>query len=181
MDADEERAYVDRLRQQRAEKSQFFTEHPQSPIPPGEREEFPGLSHFPVDPDYRFVVELDEYDEKESITVETSDGKRREYLRWGSFTVDIGDESVTIQAYKGDADEDRLWVPFRDATSGDATYGAGRYIDLEPDHHTDEGWVLDFNEAYNPTCAYVEGYSCPLPPAENWLAVPVEAGEKSPH
>jgi len=183
MDAEEnEREYVERLRRQREEKSQFFTEHPQSPIPPGEREEFSGLSHFPVDPDYRFVVALDEHDKKEPVTVETTEGQQREYLRWGEFTVEVDGQQATLQAYKGDTGEDRLWVPIRDATSGDETYGAGRYIDLEPDDCLDDGrWALDFNEAYNPTCAYVDGYACPLPPPENWLDVPIEAGEKSPH
>ncbi|KPN29287.1 hypothetical protein SY89_03521 [Halolamina pelagica] len=79
----------------------------------------------------------------------------------GEFTVEIGGESITVTAYKGDPEEDRLWVPFRDATSGEETYGAGRYIDLEPDHHrTDAGaWILDFNEAYNPTCPTRTGTS----------------------
>jgi hypothetical protein len=91
-----------------------------------------------------------------------------------------GDE-VTIQAYKADPDDDRLWVPFRDATSGEETYGAGRYLDLEADtHRTDDGrWILDFNEAYNPTCAYSDRYECPLPPTENWLDVRIEAGERA--
>jgi len=183
MTEESKEAYVERIRRHREEKSQFFTEHPQSPIPPGERAEFPGLSYYPVDIDYRFVVELDEYEDKERVTVETTAGGRQEYRRWGEFTVEVDGETVRIQAYKGDPDEDRLWVPIRDETSGDETYGSGRYLDLEPDsHRTDDGrWVLDLNEAYNPTCAYVDGYACPLPPAENWLDVAVEAGEKSPH
>jgi uncharacterized protein (DUF1684 family) len=174
--------YVDRIERQRAEREQFFGEHPRSPIPPGERESFPGLSYYPVEPEARHVVELREHDDKERVTVETTEGERREYLRWGEFTVDIDGESVTVQAYKSDPSEERLWVPFRDATSGEETYGAGRYIDLESEDRTDDGrWALDFNEAYNPTCAYVDGYSCPLPPSENWLSVAVEAGEQTPH
>jgi len=73
-----------------------------------------------------------------------------------------------------------LFVPFRDATSGKETYGAGRYIDLEPEERlNNEGkWVLDLNKAYNPWCAYSDAYICPLVPTENWLKVPVRAGEK---
>ena len=160
---------------------QFFREHPRSPVPPDERERL-SLSYYPVDADDRFVVALHEHDDPETVTVETTTGEVREYLQWGEFVVELEGESVAIQAYRGDPDEERLWVPFRDATSGDATYGAGRYIDLEPEDRSGDGrWVLDFNEAYNPTCAYAEDYSCPLPPAENWLDVAIEAGEQTPH
>ena len=182
MSETDEREYVERLESHREEKSEFFSDHPRSPIPDDERASFDGLEYYPVDPEYRFVVALDEHDEKERVTVETTTGEDREYLRWGTFTVELAGESVTLQAYRGDPDEDRLWVPFRDETSGEETYGAGRYLDLEADDRTDDGrWVLDFNTAYNPTCAYAEGFSCPLPPSENWLDVPVWVGERSPH
>ena len=74
-----------------------------------------------------------------------------------------------------------FFVPFRDATSGIETYNEGRYLDLEPAIHlTDEDkWILDFNEAYNPWCAYSGGYSCPFAPPENRLNVPVRAREKA--
>jgi uncharacterized protein (DUF1684 family) len=171
------------LERQRENKDEYFGSDPHSPIPPEEREDFEGLSYYPPDPDYRFVDELDEFDEKESVVVGTSTGGEQEYLVWGEFHVEIDGEPVSIQAYKGDSEEDRLWVPFRDETSGEETYGAGRYIDLEADtHRTGDGeWVLDFNQAYNPTCAYSDRYECPLPPTENWLDVRIEAGEKAFH
>ena len=172
--------YADHVREQRKQKEQFFAESPRSPIPGDQQEDFPGLEYFPVDESLRFELELHEHDEKESLVVETTTGNEQEYLRWGEFRFEVDGEAVTLQAYKGDPDEDRLWVPFRDETSGEETYGAGRYIDLERDHHYRDGvWVLDFNHAYNPTCAYNEAYECPLIPTENWLEVPIEAGEKS--
>jgi len=72
-------------------------------------------------------------------------------------------------------------VPFRDKTSGKESYGAGRYMDLEPEGHLteDNRWIIDFSEAYNPWCAYSEDYVCPFVPPENWLRVPVRAGEKN--
>jgi uncharacterized protein (DUF1684 family) len=171
------------LERRRERKDEYFGSDPHSPIPPEDREGFDGLPYYPPDADYRFVVELDEHDERESVVVGTSTGGEQEYLAWGEFHVEINGEQVTIQAYKGDPEEDRLWVPFRDETSGEETYGAGRYLDLEPDtHRTDDGeWVLDFNQAYNPTCAYSDRYECPLPPTENWLAVRIEAGERAFH
>jgi uncharacterized protein (DUF1684 family) len=70
-----------------------------------------------------------------------------------------------------------LFLPFRDATSGRETYGGGRYLDIQPN---DDGTVtLDFNLAYSPFCAYSDGYSCALPPTENWMSVRIEAGEKT--
>lgn len=86
-----------------------------------------------------------------------------------------------LQAYKRDVEEEQLFVPFRDATSGQETYGAGRYIDLDAarDRSADGKWVLDFNRAYNPWCVYSEDYTCPFVPQENQLAVPVCAGEKN--
>jgi len=172
--------WTDAVEAQRRQKDRYFAEDPRSPIPEDQRAAFDGLNYYPVDPDYRFEVALDVYDEPEVVVVGTSTDGEQEYLAWGEFTVEIDGESITVTAYKGDPEEDRLWVPFRDATSGEETYGAGRYIDLEPDHHrTDAGtWILDFNEAYNPTCAYSDRYECPLPPTENWFEVRIEAGEK---
>jgi uncharacterized protein (DUF1684 family) len=171
------------IRADREAKDEYFRTNPHSPIPPDERDSFDGLSYYPIDKTLRFEIELHEYDDKETVTVGTSTGGEQEYLRWGEFRFEIDGNDVTLDAYKSDSDDDRLWVPFRDATSGEETYGAGRYLDLETDtHRTDEGnWILDFNEAYNPTCAYSEQYECPLPPTENWLDVPIEAGEKKYH
>ena len=167
-----------RLEAEREQKAEYFASHPRSPIPEGH--DFAGLSHFPIDPAYRFEVELHEDEDREQLAVETTTEGERQYVRWGSFEVTVDGVAVTVHAYKPATGEDRLWVPFRDATSGDSTYGAGRYIDLDPeDHQSDDGrWILDFNAAYNPTCAYNHGFECPLPPRENWLDVAIEAGEK---
>jgi hypothetical protein len=85
-----------------------------------------------------------------------------------------------LQVYKTISYEDILFVPFRDLTSGKETYGAGRYLDLKAgkDQTPTGKWLLDFNKAYNPWCAYSEDYACPLTPPENWLNVPIYAGEK---
>jgi uncharacterized protein (DUF1684 family) len=169
--------YAERVERSRTEREQYFAEHPQSPVP---ADAFAGLAFFPVDAFYRFELPLHEYEEKEPFTVETSAEGEREYLRWGEFRFEVAGTSVTLQAYKSDPDEDRLWVPFRDETSGEETYGAGRYLDLVPeDHRTADGrWVVDLNEAYNPTCAYNYAYECPMVPVENWLDVRIEAGER---
>lgn len=177
MDAD----YTEQIEHHRIHREHYFANDEHSPIPPEHRgDAFPGLEHYPPDPAYRFEVELHEHAHPETITVETTTDGEREYLRWGEFEFEIDGTSVTLQAYKSSPDADHLWVPFRDATSGEETYGAGRYIDLIEDEHRlpDGRWELDFNLAYNPTCAYNEAYECPLIPMENWLEIPIEAGEK---
>ena len=104
----------------------------------------------------------------------TTTGAEQVYRPFGfvSFQVDGEPTQVTLYASEGSHE---LFLPFRDATSGHETYGAGRYLDLHA--HGDEV-VIDFNYAYNPYCAYNPDWSCPLPPAENWLKVPIRAGEK---
>jgi uncharacterized protein (DUF1684 family) len=170
------------LEREREEKNRFFVLDPRSPIPLEERDNLvgKGLSYFPPDPNLRFELTLDEHKEKKKIVVATSKDGEREFIRWGEFRFEVDGNLCTLQAYKSDRDEEGLWVPFKDKTSGKETYGAGRYLDLEPkSHRTTEGkWVLDLNRGYNPWCAYSEAYTCPFIPPENWLKVPVRAGEK---
>jgi uncharacterized protein (DUF1684 family) len=165
----------------RENKDDFFKRHLQSPIPPEEREQFRGLNYYPPSPDYRFELELQEHKQKNVVKIEDTQGNERQFMKWGEFKFKIGDSDCELQAYKSDPTEERLFVPFRDTTSGKQTYGAGRYLDLAAgEHQTPEGkWILDFNMAYNPWCAYSQFYACPFVPRENWLEVAVHAGEKN--
>lgn len=174
--------YVERVERQRREKDEFFTQHPRSPVPADERESFDGIPYYPVDPDLRFEAALVEHDEPERITVETTQDGEQVYDDIGVFEFTVAGESVALHAFRPIDDHDRLWVPFRDGTNGEETYPAGRYLDLEdPDDRTDDGrWVVDFNRAYSPFCAYSEAYECPLVPLDNWLDVAIRAGEKDP-
>ncbi|MFP3897340.1 MAG: DUF1684 domain-containing protein [Anaerolineales bacterium] len=177
MNVDRWKAQIER---ERREKDAFFAEHWQSPIPPEDQVDFGGIDYYPPNADYRFETELAEHGEKQTVRMAYTRGEQRDFLRWGEFRFEIDGEECTLQAYKGDAEEGRLFIPFRDATSGQETYGAGRYIDLEADRNraADGNWILDFNKAYNPWCVYSERYTCPLVPQENVLSVPIRAGEK---
>lgn len=167
------------LRRERQEKDQFFGEHPQSPLSAGRRETFDGLVYYPPDQSFRFRTPLKEFADHETITVETTQEGSRHYKRWGEFAVDIDGDTVRLTAFKADPTEEHLWVPFRDETNGETTYPAGRYLDLEPVDRPEDGeWMLDFNRAYNPFCAYSDAYECPLVPMENWIDVAIEAGEQ---
>jgi len=171
----------ERVQAEREQKDRFFATHLQSPLPVRERRGFRGLAYFPADPGYRFELDLVEHPTKEAIETGDTAGQMRTLWRWGEFRFQIAGQECALQAYKSDPDEASLFVPFRDMTSGKETYGAGRYLDLDPERHlTARGkWIVDLNEGYNPWCAYSEDYACPFVPPENWLKVPVRAGEKS--
>lgn len=173
--------WIERLKRGREEKDTFFRIHPSSPIPFKERMSFKGLDFYPPDSNYRFELKLHEHKEKKIVKMMDTKGNEREFLRWGEFRFRINGKECVLQVYKGDPNENRLFILFRDATSGKETYGAGRYLDLEPERHlTDEGkWILDFNQDYNPWCAFSEAYACPLVPQENCLDVAIRAGEKN--
>ncbi len=161
------------LEQMRKEKDEAFRHDPGSPLPPHERRSFKGLSYFPVDPRYRFEVGLVE-EPRKRLDIQRSGGDVVTYARLGHFRLPLPDGEARLALYESDG---HPFLPFRDKTSGKETYGAGRYLD--PPQLPDGRHEIDFNQAYNPFCAYSEAYSCPFPPPENWLQVPVKAGERT--
>jgi uncharacterized protein (DUF1684 family) len=163
----------------RAEKDEMFRVAPYSPIPGEDRDTFAGLAYYPVDLLYRLQgLGLNPYEgaEPEAFLMPTSTDEMRRAWRAGTFRFELGGQALSLVAY--DLGNGSLFVPFQDATSGVETYGAGRYLDIEPD--LDGTYTVDFNLAYFPYCAYSPDYSCPLTPAENRLPVRVEAGERLP-
>lgn len=163
------------IEQFRQQKDDFFKKHPQSPLPPETRASFTGLVYYAVDPNLAFTLTAEELDPKEEIQMQTSTGDLRRYQRWGQvhFVVDAQEAALTLY-YSPELGH--FFLPFMDATSGSETYGAGRYLD--PQQLEDGVFVIDFNLAYAPFCAYNPNYSCPIPPSENRLKVPIRAGEK---
>ena len=177
MEVDEWEVHIER---ERTEKDQFFAGHWQSPIPSQDRASFKKLDYYPPDPNYRFEIELHEHDEKKIVRMAYTKGDEQDFPM-GRIPLKIGDEECVLQAYASDPEEERLFVPSKDATSDLETYGAGRYLDLDAgwDRTAEGTWILDFNKAYNPWCVYSEDYTCPFVPPENWLKVPIRAGEKN--
>lgn len=166
--------YIDTIEADRVEKDRFLRSSPYSPIE--DRATFSGLSYYPPDPAFRYELPLQEADQSEELIFQTSTGDEQPYYRIGTVQFEVDGEQAELAVYRS-PHHDELFMPFRDATSGQETYGAGRY--LEPIGLGGGNLVVDFNLAYNPYCAYSEQYSCPLPPLENWLKVPIRAGEKS--
>jgi uncharacterized protein len=165
----------------RAAKDQLFGGHSQSPIPATERETFSGLAYWPVDAGWRLRARL-EPDPEPFADLPVSTGDAFAFRRIGWVSADAPSGALRLAVYWLAGYGGGLFLPFRDATSGGATYGGGRYLwdsvkgaDLGADG---DELVLDFNYAYHPSCVYDPQWSCPLAPRDNWLAIPVEAGER---
>jgi uncharacterized protein (DUF1684 family) len=162
------------LKRFRAEKDRVFGQDPHSPLTPTQRDAFEGLDYFDENPGLAIHGTVDRNVESGEVRMGTSAGDEQVYQRYGvvRFSVDGHPAEVTLYASE---DSDELFIPFRDATSGKETYGAGRYLEL---HAHGDQITIDFNYAYNPSCVYDARWACPLAPRENWLSVPVGAGEK---
>jgi uncharacterized protein (DUF1684 family) len=157
----------------RKSKDHFFRSDPHSPLSAAQRRAFKGLRYYPENPLLRFEAKLERSAKHEHVQMQTSTGDVSDYHKIGTFRFAVDGQPAALTVY-GSHDGD-AFVPFADATSGSETYGAGRYLDLE--------WLgadrfeVDFNLAYNPWCVYSPHYSCPIPPGENRLQVPIRAGE----
>jgi uncharacterized protein (DUF1684 family) len=173
-------SYEQKILKQREEKDHFMRTASDSPFA-GKVEDYSGLSYFPPDKKYRFTARIIPIENKKMIELGTSDGITKRYMEYAhaEFSIDGVDQRLLILEvmdmgpYRG-----TLFLAFGDETSARETYGAGRYLDVKKPKGINT-ITLDFNEAYNPYCAYNETYSCPLPPPENLLTIPIYAGEKN--
>jgi hypothetical protein len=169
----------------RAARDRLFSEHPSSPVPADARPDFRGVAYWRHDPALRFTARLEPDPDAPPLDLPRSgDGPTLSYTRigWVRFLVDGTPCSLAVywmNEYAGG-----IFIPFRDATSGMESYGGGRHLwdsgkgaDLGSD---DDALVLDFNYAYHPSCVHDSRWSCPLAPQENWLPVPIRAGERLP-
>jgi len=168
-----------RLASFRKRRDTQFKEAANSPLTEEQKANFNGLSYYPETPELGFAVELDTTGEgiDEVLTIGTVNGSAKEYIRAGRVHVLIDGTPTTLSVFK-DTTRGHFFLPFRDATAGSETYSVGRY--LEPRALPDGRLSIDFNQAYNPYCAYNEGWSCPIPPMENRIPVAIHAGEKLP-
>ena len=163
---------------ERAIKDQFFRNDPDSPMPEPVRDTYLPLSYYDIDLAYAVPAQLAMAEAREPVVMPTSTGRLREMERIGALEFTLQGQPLQLAAFvdAGTTRITRLFVPFADETSGDETYSAGRYMDLDP---TPTGiYIVDFNVAYHPYCYFNPEYDCPFPPAENRLPVAVRAGEK---
>lgn len=167
----------------RASKDRLFAEHPSSPVPADARPGFRGLAYWRHAPALRFTAQLEPDPEAPPLDLPRSgEGVAMPFHRIGWVSFEVGGVPARLAVYWLNEYSGGIFIPFRDATSGRETYGGGRYLwdsakgaDLGSE---EDRLVIDFNYAYHPSCVYDPRWSCPLAPQENWLAVPIEAGER---
>jgi uncharacterized protein len=165
----------------RRTRDELFASHPQSPLPPSEREGFDGLPYFEYDPAFRIEAEIEET-EPRRYEIGTSGDGAYAFERFAQANFELAGERCSLELYWLEGYGGGLFLPFADATSAKETYGAGRYLfdtikgaDLGT---VDGRLVLDFNFAYNPSCSYDPSWVCPLATPANRLPVAVRAGER---
>ncbi|MCF8368922.1 MAG: DUF1684 domain-containing protein [Bacteroidales bacterium] len=154
-----------------------------TPLKPDQKKTFKGLNYFPANINYQLEATLIIEEEPEIVKFRTSTERSPEYIKYGKVIFTLNGKEYSLFAYQSKKlvevkkENNDLFVPFRDETSKDETYGGGRYVDCEIPKEGNK-IILDFNKAYNPYCAYNPTYSCVIPPEENRLPIRIEAGEK---
>jgi uncharacterized protein (DUF1684 family) len=165
----------------RRARDDLFAHHPQSALDEKQRRSFQGLRYFPYDPTWRFVTDVEPIPIG-TIELDHNSPAVTPFRRFGVVRLERAGQVVELTLFWLETYGGGAFLPFRDATSGAETYGGGRYL-LDTVKGADLGrdgtrLILDFNFAYHPSCAHNPTWSCPLAPADNQLAVPINAGER---
>lgn len=167
----------------REKYKQEFVKTANSPL---KKEDLKYLRFYDPDTLYRVPAIFKRVRNKRSFEMPTYSGSNKTFVEYGKVRFRLSGKRQTLTVYRSLSLQtlpqyrDYLFLPFKDKTSGNDTYGGGRYIDLKTSEVKDGSqFILDFNKAYNPYCAYSEGYNCPIPPEVNHLAIAIEAGEKN--
>ncbi|MCT4665263.1 MAG: DUF1684 domain-containing protein [Flavobacteriales bacterium] len=170
-------AYQQQIEKHRTELHDFYLSK-KGPLNQKQKGDFLGLSYFPVNERYKIMAEMIKISGNDTITMQTSSNQERKYIRFAQLNFELDQTKCTLVLYQFLGDESHYFLPFKDLTNGVSTYGGGRYLDIE---NTGNGSTLelDFNKIYHPYCAYVDGFSCPIPPIENTLEVKIEAGSNT--
>ncbi len=176
-------SWVEDLAIARDDRDAYFGTSAETPLLAEDREGFDGLDYWEPDPDYYLVGSVRFYAEPEELTLATTAGEFRPCQRIGWISGVIKDQAFKLQVYRlldvrPGPQSTGFFLPFTDNTSGTETYPAGRYLSIEGP--PGGPYVVDFNTAYNPSCAYGEPsrFACPVTPPENRLQIPIEAGER---
>ena len=166
----------------RTNRNKLFATHPQSALSEDQKQAFKGLKYYPYNPDLRFILPIDRAVEQQTIEIDLPEDGLMRLLRFGKIHFTIEAQPVSLSLFWVMGYGGGIFLPFRDQTYQTETYGGGRYL-LDTIKHADLGsnsgnLVIDFNYAYNPSCAYNPRWVCPLSPTENRLPVMIRAGEQ---
>lgn len=162
-------------------KAEFLSD-PRSPLTAADTA---FLDFFPANRRYRCTAHFERTPQSAPFEIPTYSGQKRDYVQYGILTFDLDEKPQTLNIYqnlrliKDPAYSDHLFLPFKDLTNGESTYGGGRYLDFKQSDIQDGVLIIDFNKCYNPWCAFSDGFNCPIPPAANSLELEIRAGEKN--
>jgi uncharacterized protein (DUF1684 family) len=159
-----------------------FTKTSNSPL---KKEDLKYLQFYDADSTFRLKASFERVRHSQSFEMPTYSGMKKTFVKYGTLRFKLNGKRQKLTVYRSLSLEtlpqykDYLFLPFKYKTSGNETYGGGRYIDLKTTEVKNGTYMLDFNKAYNPYCAYSDGFNCPIPPKENHLAIAIEAGERN--
>lgn len=163
------------------ELNEQYRDQKKSPLEPGDFTQFKQHDFFPIDLRYRVAATVELTPRAKFFKMKTSAGIDQDYRTWGIATFELMGKKMKLSLYQSrrlmnDPEyKDYIFLPFTDGTNGSSTYGGGRYIGLRMPT-SGNTLIIDFNQAYNPYCAYSKRYACPIVPAENDLDVDILAG-----
>lgn len=175
---DGDEAYKTTITEHRQDRQTFFKRGSESPLSTVDKKKFKDLNYYPPNPDYRVNARLTPFQNQTILKIPTSDNKEKTYRKFAFAEFELEDKLHKVLLLKPTDSENpnEVFLAFTDSTSGEETYGGGRYLDLEVSSNS--RIIIDFNKAYNPFCVFSDKYSCPFPPKENHIKVAVKAGEK---
>lgn len=174
---------IQQIKKEQADLVQFYLDSTTTPLSKAERVDFKGIQHFPINLKYRVTASLEKFDQKDTVVFPTSSTKLKRYVKYAKATFKLNGKKHSLILYRMADNRKKeyanlVFLPFTDLTSNNETYGGGRYLDLEV---TDGNTMnIDFNLCYHPYCAYSHnGWSCPIPPKENFVNAKIMAGVKN--
>lgn len=173
-------AYLEKIAAHRKSYLQAFHQNPASPL---SKKELKKVAFFAPDEAFLLACTFTPTPDAVPFEMPTYNGSTKTYAQYGIARFTLNGQEYQLNIYRMSGRtlpqyRDLLFVPFKDLSNGESTYGGGRYLDLRVQDIIDGNLVLDFNKTYNPYCAYSDGYSCPIPPDENHIEVRILAGEK---
>ena len=179
----EQEKYIKEIEKFRREKDGYMKNDPSSPFNQDKKAHFLLLKYYDVNPDFVFKSKLYKYGSPDTVKIFDTKGEERKIVRFGYVKFNYDNRWFRLNVYCGRTKDSVLYytIWFTDKTTGNKTYGVGRYLDFDLNTDTDYVYTVDFNLAYNPYCAYSANYSCAIPAKEDHIDLAVEAGEKNFH
>jgi uncharacterized protein (DUF1684 family) len=171
--------YRETVKAERERQFKYLKFNAESPLTKEQKDNLEALDFYEVDRDYKVKARMEPVADRKMMEIPLTDGSVEKYVRHSFAIFELGGKEVKLLLLQASDETDRrnFFLAFADDTSGEETYGGGRYLNLRQDGQ--QSITIDFNLAYNPYCAYNPDYACPIPPKENILEIPIRAGEKN--